>query len=330
MLCRFKSCGRILPNRTARPRLGPWVAEWSVRDFVADELEATGDVVRELPIPGASAAPYRTDDDDEVIDPQIIGAGSKGFVDIAYHRYSRQVEFLEMKEADWQKAVFAERQVLNYVQRANESILSVRAAFQRRGHPYAYFQWAELMPTSRYTPPEQPVEIDGQQVLLSWCAPGVMVFRALDVENKDLQYCGISDQGHTDAFIDRILGEAETAVAKKIASHFALERAARVAIAPILHAVREKLRDQIRWLLGGVIKTLCAAALELTAAMVLREFKRLVVDKALDDLIERLPGEALEHAFDPDAAIAAAAITTTIAALGYYLWTYGPLILAAA
>ena len=208
VLRRFPGCGRVLPNRATPRGMGPWVSEWSVRDFVAEQLEPTGDVVRELPIPGASAAPFRTDEIDEVIDPQIIAEENKGFVDIAYHPYANQVEFLELKKADWQRAVFAEWQVLNYVNKANDSIYSVRAAFQRRGHPYAYFTYATVMPTSRYTPPQQPVEIDGQQVLLSWCEPGVMVFRALDVDNEDLLYCGISDKGHTDAFIERMLGEA--------------------------------------------------------------------------------------------------------------------------
>jgi hypothetical protein len=186
------------------------------------------------------------------------------------------------------------------------------------------------MPTSRYTPPPQPVEIDGQQVLLSWCEPGVMVFRALDVDNEDLLYCGISDKGHTDAFIERMLGQAESAIAKKIATRLALDTGAKVLIAPILHAIREKLREQIRWLLGEVVQAVCATALELSAALVLREFKRRVVDKLLDKLIDMLPGDQLEHAIDPDAALAAGAITAAIAGLGYLIWTYGPLILAAA
>ena len=330
VLRRFPGCGRVLPNRATPRGMGPWVSEWSVRDFVAEQLEPTGDVVRELPIPGASAAPFRTDEIDEVIDPQIIAEENKGFVDIAYHPYANQVEFLELKKADWQRAVFAEWQVLNYVNKANDSIYSVRAAFQKRGYPYAYFTYATVMPTSRYTPPQQPVEIDGKQVLISWCEPGVMVFRALDVDNEDLLYCGISDKGHTDAFIERMLGEAESAIAKKIATRLALDIGAKVLIAPILHAIHEKLREQIRWLLGEVVQAVCATALELSAAMVLREFKRRVVDKALDKLIDMLPGDQLEHAIDPDAALAAAAITSAIAGLGYLIWTYGPLILAAA
>lgn len=329
VLRRFPGCGRLLPNSVSPRGSRPWVAEWSVRDFVADELEATGDVVRELPIPGATAAPYRTDEDGTVIDPQIIRQETKGYVDIAYHPYLDRVEFLELKEADWQKAVFAEWQVMNYVTKANEWIYPVQAAFQKRGHPYAHFSRAELMPMSRYAPPTQPVEIDGKQVLISWCEPGVMVFRALDTDNQDLNYCGISDQGHTDEFIDRMLGEAESAVAKKIASHFAFERGARVVIAPILHAVHEQLREHIRWMLGEVITAVCATELELTAAFVLREFKRRVVDRLLLDLIARLPGDAFEHAFDPDAAAAAAALTAAIGSLGYLIYTYGPIILAA-
>jgi hypothetical protein len=330
VLRRFPGCGRVLPNPATPRGMGPWVSEWSVRDFVAEQLEPTGDVVRELPIPGASAAPFRTDEIDDVINPQIIAEENKGFVDIAYHPYLNQVEFLELKKADWQRAVFAEWQVLNYVNKANDSIYSVQAAFQRRGHPYAHFTYATVMPASRYAPPQQPVEIDGQQVLLSWCEPGVMVFRALDVDNEDLLYCGISDKGHTDAFIERTLGEAESAIAKKIATRLALDTGAKVLIAPILRAIHEKLREQIRWLLAEVVQTVCATALELSAAMVLREFKRRVVDKALDKLIELLPGDQLEQAINPDAALAAAAITAAIASLGYLIWTYGPLILAAA
>ena len=58
-------------------------------------------------------------------------------------------------------------------------------------------------------------------VLLGWCRRGVMaLFKTLDQEsNEEMVYCGISDKGHTDAFLNRLFGPALDAVARALAQH---------------------------------------------------------------------------------------------------------------
>jgi hypothetical protein len=291
VLRRFTDCGRLLTGPNARPASGPRVSEDAVQEFLAEQLEVTGDVNREFPVPGASASPWRTDGswDDTVIDPQVIGETVKGRVDIAYHEHSRELEFLEIKEADWKKAVFAEQQLTNYVVKANEDIRGTRKRWQDRGHPHAYFDYVTDMPTSRYTPSPRPTEIDGRQVMLAWCRPGVIVFKTLDVDNKDLHYCGISDKGRTDQFIDGMLTQGEDMVAKALARRLNGLSLGPVNFRLLLARVREHLRVDIRYLLQEAITAVCATALELSAAEVLAALRRrLAGQDLLDVLLSRL------------------------------------------
>jgi Domain of unknown function (DUF4157) len=285
VLRRFTSCGRLLTGRDPRARrTGPRVSEAAVQEFLAEELEPTGDVVREFPVRGATAAPWRTDGpDDTVIDPQVIDSSISGFVDIAYHDYGRELEFLEVKEADWGKAVFAEQQLTNYIAWADQDIRGTLRRWQTRGHPHAYFDEVADMPTTRYTPPEQAVDIDGYQVALAWCRPGVIVFKTLDVDNEELNYCGISDKGHTDAFIDRVLGQAEEIVAHAMARRMADIGVPVVNFKLFLDAVRKRLRSSIRWAVEQAIKKVCEAVLEVTMAAVLDQLRRFLRNRDLLD-----------------------------------------------
>jgi hypothetical protein len=175
------------------------------------------------------------------------------------------------------------------------------------------------MPTSRYTPPDGPVTIDGQQVLLAWCGPGVMLFKALDLSNEELLYCGISDKGRTDAFVGRVLGEAEEVVAN------ALRRRLRVLfpsdpvnLRPLLDAVRDRLQATIRWLLSEAIKQVCEAAVEVTMAAVLDQLRRLLSNQDLvDGLLSKLgnAGDGVEVHLGEAAAKGAAVVT-----VGTILW----------
>lgn len=274
---RRMTCERLLDSRASRATSGPRVSEDSVQEFLADELEETGDIVRELRVPGASAAPWRTDGgrDPKVIDPQVIGDDVTGRIDIAYHPYSRQLEFLEIKEASWHGRVFAQQQLENYVIKGNDAIGAVRKEFRRRGHPHANFDYVASMPTGRYTPPsESPVEIAGRLVMLAWCGEGVMLFKTLDTDNRAVHYCGVSDRGATDQFLDHVMGEAEDAVARALAWRLHALMGGPVNLKLLLKAVRERLKSSIRYFLEKTMQTLCAAAFELTAAELLAAFKR--------------------------------------------------------
>jgi Domain of unknown function (DUF4157) len=331
VLRRFPDCRRLLSTNEAGPR----VAEASVQEFLADELEAAGDVLREFSVPGGSAAPLRTEGregrggGDTIIDPQLIGESIKGRVDIALWSASGlALEFLEVKRASWTGAQFAEQQVVNYVDRGNESIYQILLSWRRRTrNPDAIITSVRAMPTSRYAPPEGPVVIGNQQVLLAWCRSGVMVFKALEVDNEALLYCGISDKGRTDAFIGRMLGQAEEIVAH------ALRRRLRelfpgdpVNIRPLLDRVRESLQQRIRWLLSEAIKLVCEMSVEVTLAAVLDRLRRALQQNPslVDGLLLNLTpqGEGVELHLGEAAARTANVLT--IGAILYELLSLAP------
>jgi hypothetical protein len=84
--------------------------------------------------------------------------------------------------------VFAEQQLTNYIAWADQDIRGTLRRWQTRGHPYAHFDQVGDMPTARHTPPQQATDIDGYQVMLVWCRPGVIVFKTLDVDNEELNW----------------------------------------------------------------------------------------------------------------------------------------------
>ena len=241
VLQRFPACSRLLNARD-----GAFVAEAAVQEYLAEELEGVGETQRELRIPGGSAAPWRTDGrDDTVIDPQHVHEWISGQVDVALQRPGDlALQFLEVKRASWPGAEFAENQVVNYVDKGNAAIFNVQGDWRRRTrNPNAIVTSVREMPQSTYVPPQGPVRRHGQQVMLAWCRSGVMVFKSSTSTTKSFSTCGISDRGRTDAFIGRILGQAEEMVAR------ALMRRLREMfpggtgnIRPLLDKIREKLR----------------------------------------------------------------------------------------
>ena len=76
-------CSKLLSGTDT----GRLVPESSVQEFQADELESVGSAEREFPVPGGTAAPFRTEgppgSSGRVIDPQRIGEAIRGNVDIA-------------------------------------------------------------------------------------------------------------------------------------------------------------------------------------------------------------------------------------------------------
>ena len=100
------------------------------------------------------------------------------------------------------------------------------------------------------------------------------MFKTLDRSNKDLYYCGISDDGETDAFIDRMLSQAEEYVATALRRRLLALGEPEVNLKLLLDAGRKRLKQSIRWLLERAMKAVCAGAIELTAAMVLEQLRR--------------------------------------------------------
>ena len=307
LLQRAPSCRQLLGTGAqsgSRPAAGG-VGERQVQEFLAAELRRFGGAVtveRELPIPAGSATPLRTEGrrgrGDTVIDPQILERGGKGWADIAMLVVPPELEILEVKEADWGSLWFAEWQLQNYVDKGNEAIDEVELAWRARGHPLDRIASLVPMPSTQYFPPDRGATIGGQRVALAWCGPGVIVFKSLDLSNKDVVYCGITDKGQTDAFLDSLLGRAEDAAARALRKYLWTQGEERVSLKPLLDKVREQLGDSIRRTLEEAFAAACAAAIEVSAAAVLTELAKLLrgqpgtLESWLETLIGRGPGMA--------------------------------------
>jgi hypothetical protein len=332
VLRRYPACRRLLPTDDSAPR-GPAVRERSVQAFLAGELRSRfGDrVERELPIPGGSAAPFRTEGDradDSVIAPQTVDVLGKGWADIAMLTnappYMSTLEILEVKTATWRDMEFAELQLSNYVEKGKNELGEIQRLWVRRGHLGDEIGSVVAMPTARYVPTQQPVAIDGHRVLLAWCDPGVLLFKTLDLDDRDTIYCGISDKGRTDDLLNRLLDQAEEMVARALARRMRELLPGEVNPKLVLAEVRKRLREHIRRYLERIVSALCLASVAITAAAVLAQL-RADLRMNVDGFLERFnqPGEGWDI---PVAGIAArTAIGLTIL---YGVLELGGLVLA--
>jgi hypothetical protein len=281
-------CRRLIG--TTRVGQGPAkpIPEQAVQQFMFEELEEVGDVQREFPIPGGSAAPWRTDGfDDTTIDPQVISPGGRGSIDIAMHAATRWLELLEVKEASWAGRQFAETQLTNYIAKGYADLPGLQRRWRKKGHPYAYFSELRPMPTKYYQAPDEPVEIMGRQVALAWCGDGILVFKPIDDKRKDTYYCGISDKGKTDALINSAMNDAirltALALARRLKAHFPSDSPN---VQLLIAEVEKRIRTVIEWQLQETLKALCAAALEVSLVMLLEAFRRRLANTELIDLLE--------------------------------------------
>jgi hypothetical protein len=122
----------------------------------------------------------------------------------------------------------------------------------------------------------------------------VIVFKTLDLASKEVIYCGISDKGRTDAFLESLLERAESAVARALQKHLWAKGIEGVSLKPLLAQVRELLQDAIRKTLEEAFAAACALALEVSAAAVLAELAKLLRSRrgTLESWLETLTGHS--------------------------------------
>lgn len=149
--------------------------------ITADYKSQMGDKkkTKGLAIPGASSAPFRTEDcEDDFLNPEIeaeeIPGDEKtregeGRPDLVF-RKAKEIELAEIKIGAPTCLQLAETQVDRYVRIATEETQWRKS---RKLPPFA------LMPTSRFTP-KSPILVDGTRVAVKWCGPGVIIYKAID------------------------------------------------------------------------------------------------------------------------------------------------------
>ena len=125
-------------------------------------------VIPSIPIPGASSRLYRMEDCGGF---QTGKPAREGYPDLAVREYprGRTLELAEVKIGTWPCLLLAETQVQNYVNLADGD----QEYKQQLG-----VERVALMPMGRFTPP-QLYAPDGTPVAVGWCAPGVIVYKAI-------------------------------------------------------------------------------------------------------------------------------------------------------
>ncbi len=249
-LRRFAPCRHLLDAQERTP-----VPESRVRETLADQMAPLGAVEQELGLPGASAAPFRTEPRrgrGDVIDPQTIGDAIFGRADIAV-RTGTALEIVEVKRATWTEAAFAETQLLNYISKGNRAIGEVQRIWRARGHPTDTVTSVRAMRSSRF-PPESPQRIAGSAVSLAWCRDGVMSFKAIGDQDRDVFVCGVSDQGRIDAFLDRLMDPAQAEVERFISNQIEARASAAINRVTLRQAIQMLLRSpEARRLVPGAV-----------------------------------------------------------------------------
>ena len=274
-------CADILNAQEVRGVTRGVEVERRIRVDLITQLGAQN-VIGLLAIPGASSRLRRMEDCGGFQSTQPAGTG---FPDLAY-RNGRNVELAEVKIGTWPCMVLAEQQVDNYVAVANGN-----EAF-KQGHGVDEF---ELMPTSRFTP--SPFRApDGTPVNVGWCSPGVIVYKAVPSGGKEALYCGVSDKGRIDDFLNRLLDPAEQLVARALRRRLEELGLGPVNFRLLLAEVRKRIQEHTRQFLAKLIDTLCKHSVEITLAAVLAELARqLSMKDVADGFLKRFnrPGELL-------------------------------------
>ena len=236
---RFELCRALLDAPA-----GPWVAEAAVRNDLVSQRQGAGPIEREFPIPAGSAAPLRTESTrrPNVINPQVVGENIIGHADIAQLN-GTTLELIEVKRATWDAdgALFAERQLLNYVSQGNRAKSEVTRHWQARGHPESITS-VRGMPTTRFRP-VSPQRIAGVPVSVSWCRDGVITYKAMGDRDPDIFVCTTSDQGRINAFIERVVNPAHTRLEEFISNEIEGPAAREVSRRSMNDAVRQILRQ---------------------------------------------------------------------------------------
>jgi Domain of unknown function (DUF4157) len=173
-------------------------------------------------IPGASFAPYRTEDPDprhrepgsreEQVEPQIIGGrGGPGTPDLGYREArSPVVELAEVKPAILQYGAFGglvegAAQLANYI---DKGMSPENSGWRGRRRIKTF---VPMLPERMIWPNSLSTEA-GRKIAVGWCGPGLVGYRPLSAEESETIICGVSDQKQIDRFLNFALDRAQSMV----------------------------------------------------------------------------------------------------------------------
>ena len=209
-------CGDILmaPEPPAGQRVGGVRAHDAITD---DFLSKAKTHAEDLAIPGATSQALRSgvcgDDEgggrrrggapkeQDIVDEEgekrkefsggVKEGGDRafGYPDLAY-RDQRNIELAEIKIGVTDCLTLAEQQVDRYIDQGNADDLK---KWRTRRNIKSFLR----MPTSRYTP-KSPLTVDGRNIAVAWCEPGVIVYKTIDPSQA--QWNKIAAASNTEAY----------------------------------------------------------------------------------------------------------------------------------
>jgi hypothetical protein len=138
--------------------------------------------------------------------PGMYDKVGDGTPDLVFKRDDDVVELAELKPATITCVPEAESQVANYVAKGN-------ADYNAEWRTKRKIKKFEPMAVGRST--IRHVEAEGMVVALSWCEPGVIVYKPVLADDKDNITCGIKD-ADLDRVINKLLDPAQGAANREI------------------------------------------------------------------------------------------------------------------
>jgi len=164
-------------NLMAKPFNKKLILGETVHKLIHDDFfnRVDGALVYNFMVPGASAAPLRTQrlcgEDSTVIDPQIIGGqAGRGFLDLARISADGDLEIAEIKPASWGCFLDGDFQLKIYINQANADDPLQQAWRSSMG-----IKEAKPMPTNTF--PARNYLIGNVKIETAWCSPGILVYR---------------------------------------------------------------------------------------------------------------------------------------------------------
>jgi len=284
MIQRLLICDSLLREREA-VRVGGTAAHNAI---IADFTSQVGaDAFPIASIPGSSWSHSRTACGDEppstVQLPQVVGGRTGGGLPDLSLRNGTNIELAEIKPAHFTCIPEAEQQVNNYKDKGN-------AAFNQPWRTRNNITSIGLMSPGRFSP-TTPTFVGSEPVTISWCEPGVIVYKAIRDRDPAVFVCATSDQGKIDDFLDRILGRAQAQVNRYIDT--VLNRAISAAIRgltvrQLINTLYRYGRDALRQFVASQFGETVAAAIFLLPADQIVDAIALRIEQALGTQVEQL------------------------------------------
>ena len=281
-------------------------------------------------IPGASAQAKRDENcGGKPKEPRGQGIPDLLFID------GKNVEIAEIKIGTWPCRWLAEEQVNTYVEKGN----SPENAKWRQSLGVDRFL---RMPPSRFS--LAPISIDQKLVQVTWCGPGVILYKPISRQDQDTFICSnLSDKGTVDRFLNRAFDQGQVIMQRYLAQVIttlsgAINKEVSKVAGPGMEALwrpildslvtriatmlREQMQSALRQYLQQTLNALCATALSQGLVSLndmldtLDKQKELVLVPVLIAIAAQLAKEAAEAAFEAvKGYLVAIVITAAVVAL---------------